>query len=94
MLAFSFAHPDGSYSTTTTIHRAQTVTCYNPGQFKPTPISNPAIGTAGGQLELEPETRVEVMCPSADVTRQAVRKLKESHPYEVPVYEVYRLEDF
>ena len=53
------------------------------GQFRPMEGSQPFIGEAG-QVEQVEEWKVELV----------VAALKQSHPYETPAYEVWRLEDF
>ncbi|KAI0176882.1 GTP cyclohydrolase 1 type 2/Nif3 [Pestalotiopsis sp. NC0098] len=63
------------------------------GQFRPVGEAVPHIGQVG-QLERLDELRIETMCASEDVTRKAVEAIKKTHPYEVPVYEVYRIEGF
>jgi hypothetical protein len=63
------------------------------GQFMPIDGAHPSTG-AVGQLEIGEEYRVEVICTDEDVAREAVRKLKEAHPYEEAVYWVKKMEDF
>ncbi|KAF2430609.1 hypothetical protein EJ08DRAFT_239390 [Tothia fuscella] len=63
------------------------------GAFRPGELANPHIGKPS-ELEEVQETRVETLCIGEDVARNAVKALKEAHPYETPSYEVYRLEDF
>ncbi|MBA1223912.1 NGG1p interacting factor NIF3, partial [Pseudomonas fulva] len=46
-----------------------------------------------GQVEVVEEWRVELVVGD-DLIRQVVAALKQSHPYETPAYEVYRLVDF
>lgn len=62
-------------------------------QFMPTEGATPHTGEVG-KLEVGSETRVEVLCPGEDVAREAVKKLKEAHPYEEVLYFVHLLEDF
>ncbi|KAF2717668.1 adenosine deaminase [Polychaeton citri CBS 116435] len=64
------------------------------GQFRPSADANPAIGTAGGEVEQVGEVRLEVLCGSAEIVRKAVEALKKIHPYEEVAYDVYKLEDF
>ena len=40
------------------------------------------------------EYRVEILCSDEDNTRDAVRELKDAHPYEEVAYEVYKIEEF
>ncbi|KAF9879824.1 hypothetical protein CkaCkLH20_02635 [Colletotrichum karsti] len=65
------------------------------GQFMPVAAAgaNPHTGSVD-QLERVLEYRVEILCAGRDVTSAAVAALKSAHPYEVPAYEVYKLEDF
>ncbi|PSS06501.1 hypothetical protein PHLCEN_2v3703 [Hermanssonia centrifuga] len=66
------------------------------GQFKPRPGASPAIGTPG-LLEFVEENRVEVVVNDRggnEEVRNAIKELKNAHPYEEVAYEVYRLEDF
>lgn len=46
-----------------------------------------------GQVEQVEEWKVELVV-SDELIRAVVVALKESHPYETPAYEVWRLEDF
>ncbi|KAH0285372.1 hypothetical protein M436DRAFT_67231 [Aureobasidium namibiae CBS 147.97] len=63
------------------------------GRFIPGPDSTPDIGTPG-QLEVLEEVRVEVQVRGKENVKHVVDALKQAHPYEVPVYEVYRMEEF
>ena len=61
------------------------------GQFRPLADSQPFVGEAG-QLEQMPEWKVEMVV--ADEWLQAViAALKQSHPYETPAFDVWRLSD-
>lgn len=62
------------------------------GQFRPLDGANPTIGEVGA-VETVPEYRVELVCADAWIA-EAVRALKEAHPYEEPAYDVWRLESF
>ena len=62
------------------------------GQFRPLDGSQPFIGEAG-QVEQVEEWKVELVV-SDELIRAVVLALKQSHPYETPAYEVWRLEDF
>lgn len=62
------------------------------GQFRPLDGSSPFLGRAG-QVEVVEEWRVELVVGD-DLILQVVAALKQSHPYETPAYEVYRLADF
>ncbi|AHF66329.1 Nif3-like dinuclear metal center hexameric protein [Pseudomonas cichorii] len=62
------------------------------GQFRPLDGSQPFIGH-GGVVETVEEWKVE-MVVADEFIHQAVMALKQSHPYETPAYEVWRLEAF
>ncbi|MDR6959066.1 hypothetical protein J2W43_003053 [Pseudomonas brassicacearum] len=62
------------------------------GQFRPLDGSQPFIGEAG-QVEQVEEWKVELVVAD-ELMRGVVDALKQSHPYETPAYEVWRLEDF
>ncbi|MCE0462061.1 MULTISPECIES: Nif3-like dinuclear metal center hexameric protein [Pseudomonas] len=62
------------------------------GQFRPLDGSQPFIGEAG-QVEQVEEWKVELVVAD-ELIRGVVDALKQSHPYETPAYEVWRLEDF
>ncbi|BBH44587.1 YqfO family protein [Pseudomonas sp. KU43P] len=62
------------------------------GQFRPLDGSQPFLGQAG-QVELVEEWKVELVVAD-DLIAQVVAALKQSHPYETPAYEVWRLEAF
>ena len=57
------------------------------GQFKPLSGSNPTIGKLDC-VEKVPELRVEILCESKNI-KEAIKALKDSHPYEEPAYEVF-----
>lgn len=61
------------------------------GQFRALDGSQPFIGQAG-EVEQVQEWKVELVV-SDELIRQAVAALKDSHPYEVPAYDVWKLED-
>jgi hypothetical protein len=65
------------------------------GQFVPVAEAgaDPHTGTVD-QLEHVLEYKVEVLCEGRDVAQKAVEALKKAHPYEVPAYGVYKMEDF
>ncbi len=65
--------------------------CRGQGQFRPLEGSNPFLGQAG-EVEQVDEFRVELVCRD-ELIQAAVQALKESHPYEEPAYEVFRMED-
>lgn len=62
------------------------------GQFRPLEGSNPHLGQHG-ELEKVDEYKVELVCED-HLIREVVAAMKQSHPFEEPAYEVYRLEDF
>ncbi|UVL79572.1 NGG1p interacting factor NIF3 [Pseudomonas putida] len=62
------------------------------GQFRPLDGSQPFLGQAG-QVEVVEEWKVELVVAD-DLIAQAVAALKQSHPYETPAYEVWRIAEF
>ncbi|MGN8275186.1 NGG1p interacting factor NIF3 [Pseudomonas sp. SMV71] len=62
------------------------------GQFRPLDGSQPFIGEVG-QVEQVEEWKVELVVAD-ELIEGVVKALKQSHPYETPAYEVWRLEDF
>lgn len=62
------------------------------GQFRPLEGSDPFTGEQG-KVALVSEYRVE-MVVGDDCIVDVVRALKDTHPYETPAYEVWRLDDF
>ena len=62
------------------------------GQFRPLSSANPHIGTHF-KLERLEEYKVELIC-SDDIIKNAIKTLKEAHPYEEVAYEVFKMEDF
>ncbi len=62
------------------------------GQFMPLVGSNPFIGKVD-KLEKVPEYKVEMLCDEAHI-KEAVVALKRVHPYEVPSYQVWKMEDY
>jgi structural toxin protein (hemagglutinin/hemolysin) RtxA len=63
------------------------------GQFLPLEGATPAIGEQG-KLEIVEEFKVEILCLDEANTKDAVREMKNAHPYEEVAYEVYKVEDF
>ncbi|MBK8814530.1 MAG: NGG1p interacting factor NIF3 [Methylococcaceae bacterium] len=59
------------------------------GQFRPLSHSNPFIGQCY-QLEEIVEFKVEMVCED-NVIHKAVDCLLNTHPYEEPAYEVYKI---
>jgi len=62
------------------------------GQFRPLDGSQPFLGQTG-QVEVVEEWKVELVVAD-NLIAQAVAALKQSHPYETPAYEVWRLAEF
>lgn len=62
------------------------------GQFRPLENSNPAIGSYH-TVETVVEVKIELVCEDA-LIQQAIAAMKQSHPYEQPAYDVWKLEDF
>ncbi|WP_304545874.1 NGG1p interacting factor NIF3 [Sulfurimonas microaerophilic] len=62
------------------------------GQFKPIDKANPAIGELD-KLEVLPEYKVEMICKD-ELIKEAVKTLKEVHPYEEVAYEVFKMVEF
>lgn len=62
------------------------------GQFKPINGANPHIGQVD-ILEKVEEYKVEMIC-SDELIKEAIKVLKETHPYEEVAYEVFRMEMF
>ena len=62
------------------------------GQFRPLQGSSPYIGQQG-IVETVTELRIEMVCADACI-KDAVAAMKQSHPYEEPAYDVWKLEDF
>ncbi|WP_059394644.1 hypothetical protein [Pseudomonas putida] len=62
------------------------------GQFRPLDGSQPYLGQTG-QVEVVEEWKVELVVAD-DLITQVVAALRQSHPYETPAYEVWRLAEF
>ncbi len=62
------------------------------GQFRALDGANPSVGELM-KVEKVTELKVEMLCPESLISL-AIEALKKAHPYEVPAYEVYRLEEF
>ncbi|MFJ4350895.1 NGG1p interacting factor NIF3 [Pseudomonas sp. NPDC089428] len=62
------------------------------GQFRPLHGSQPFLGQTG-RVEVVEEWKVELVVAD-DLIVQVVAALRQSHPYETPAYEVWRLLDF
>lgn len=62
------------------------------GQYIPLEGSHPFAGEVH-RLERMMECKVEMVCAD-DVLHDSLMALRETHPYETPAYQVWRLEDF
>ncbi len=62
------------------------------GQFRPLVGAQPYSGQISSLKEVE-ELKVELVATKEQI-HEAVIAMKESHPYEEPAYEVWKLEDF
>jgi hypothetical protein len=62
------------------------------GQFRPLEGSSPFIGEQN-RIETVAEYRIEMVCAD-ELIKDAVAAIKNSHPYEEPAYDVWKLEDF
>ncbi|MCW8896333.1 MAG: NGG1p interacting factor NIF3 [Sulfurimonas sp.] len=62
------------------------------GQFRPIDGANPFLGKLD-TVELVKEYKVEMIC-SDELIKEAVKVLKDAHPYEEVAYEVFRMEEF
>ncbi|WP_118972762.1 Nif3-like dinuclear metal center hexameric protein [Taibaiella koreensis] len=62
------------------------------GTFRPSILSNPVIGIAGGARETVAEQKLEVMVPK-HLKARVLSVLKEHHPYEEVAYELIALEN-
>jgi structural toxin protein (hemagglutinin/hemolysin) RtxA len=62
------------------------------GQFLATAGSQPALGQVG-QLEKIAEYKVEMICDGAKIGK-VIAALKAAHPYEMPAYQVFKIEEW
>jgi len=62
------------------------------GQFRPLDGSQPFIGQSGVVESVE-EWKVELVVAD-ELIQHVVEALRQSHPYETPAYEVWRLAEF
>jgi hypothetical protein len=60
------------------------------GQFRPIDGAKPFLGEVD-MLEKADEYKVEMIC-SDELIKEAVKTLKEAHPYEEVAYEVLKME--
>lgn len=61
------------------------------GQFRPLQGSSPFIGEQN-RIETVAEYRIEMVCADESI-KDAVAAMKNSHPYEEPAYDVWKLVD-
>ena len=59
------------------------------GQFRPLEGSNPFSGTPG-ETEKDPEWKVEMVCDDP-LIEAVIAALLESHPYETPAYQYWKV---
>jgi len=59
------------------------------GQFRPVANSQPFLGQIN-QLEKVDEYKVEMICRAASI-KDVVLTLLNTHPYEEPAYEIYKI---
>jgi hypothetical protein len=59
------------------------------GQFRPLDGSNPHVGQKD-KIEYIDELKIEMVCQD-DLISEAIRVLKESHPYEEVAYEYFKV---
>ena len=62
------------------------------GQFRPLQNSNPTIGSLN-EVEHVREIKIELVCAD-ELVKEAVRAIRESHPYEEPAFDVWKLVEF
>ena len=62
------------------------------GQFRPLQNSNPAIGSLN-EVEYVREVKIELVCAD-ELVKQAIQAMKDSHPYEEPAFDVWKLAEF
>lgn len=62
-------------------------------EFTPGPDATPAIGQRG-QKEQVQEVKFEISSTGEERTRAVVKAIRDVHPYEEVVVDVYKLEDF
>lgn len=62
-------------------------------EFTPGPNATPAIGKSG-EVESVDEVKLEMSVTGESVARAVVGAIRDAHPYEEVVVDVYKLEDF
>lgn len=68
-----------------------TFNTFGSGTFRPNGNANPFIGTAG-ELETVDEVKIETIVHQKDLS-SVLSHMIDAHPYEVPAYDVIRLEN-
>jgi len=61
--------------------------------FTPLANSRPAIGRPG-EPEVVKEVKLELSVTGREVVRKVVQAIRDAHPYEEVVCDVYQLQDF
>ncbi len=61
------------------------------GQFRPLQNSKPAMGSLN-EIEHVKEVKIELVCED-DLMKTVIQAMKQSHPYEEPAFDVWKLED-
>ena len=61
------------------------------GQFRPLENSNPTIGSIN-EIEHAPEIKIEMVCTD-DLIKITIQAMRDSHPYEEPAFDVWKLAD-
>lgn len=62
------------------------------GQFKALVGANPSIGVIGKLVKVD-ELKIEMVCDDIFI-QDVIEALKKYHPYEMPAYDVIKLEIF
>lgn len=62
------------------------------GQFSALAGANPSLGSIG-KLEKVNELKIEMVCDD-NFIRDVIVALKKNHPYEMPAYDIIKLETF
>jgi hypothetical protein len=62
------------------------------GQFRPLENSSPAIGSHN-EIEQVSEIKIELVCED-DLVKGAILAMRDSHPYEEPAFDVWKLAEF
>ncbi len=62
------------------------------GQFRPINGANPFLGKVDKVQRVE-EYKVEMLCCD-ELIKEAIRVLKEAHPYEEVAYEIFEIQKF